>query len=215
MLANIGRGPLDGSYEALHLISGSGQGSHVDLGQAGQAFGSGHFTTGHRGLGHAGHSPILHGFEQVEIQGGQLGIDVLSTYFAISGTDGHSVFNMYRDISGIGGQGGTDDFSTHFEGSGVGQGEHSFISHGLQGSGLGHCCGGGGGGGGVGGIEGKEGNEGMESNSFSDLFLHPHGLGLVQTLHEFKSSKCSTVCFDFPNKYPTVSIIISPKNRYE
>ena len=42
MLANIGLGPRDGSYEALHLISGSEQGAHDAAGQAGQDYGSGH-----------------------------------------------------------------------------------------------------------------------------------------------------------------------------
>lgn len=38
----------------------------------------------------------------------------------MSGSGGHSVFNIYLDISGIGGQGGTDAFNTHFVGSGSG-----------------------------------------------------------------------------------------------
>jgi len=94
VLANIGLGPREGSYDALHLISGSGQGEHDAVGHAGHAFGSGQLTTGHRGLGHGGQSPILHGFEHVEIQGGQLGIDVFRTYLDISGIEGHSVFNI-------------------------------------------------------------------------------------------------------------------------
>ena len=126
VLANIGRTAFVGSYEALHLMSGSGQGAHIAAGQAGQAFGSGHFTTGQRALGQGGHSPILQGFEQVAIQGGQAGMDDFKTYFDISGIGGHSVFNIYLDISGIGGQGGTEDFNTHFVGSGDGQGAHSF-----------------------------------------------------------------------------------------
>ena len=85
MLANMGRTGNWGSYWALHLILGSGQGAHMAAGQAGQAFGSGHLTTGHRGLGHGGHSPILQGLEQVEIQGGQLGTEDLSTYLDMSG----------------------------------------------------------------------------------------------------------------------------------
>jgi len=85
VLANIGRTGNPGSYWALHLILGSGQGAHMAAGQAGHAFGSGHLTTGHRGRGQGGHSPILQGFEQVEIQGGQLGTDDFKTYFDISG----------------------------------------------------------------------------------------------------------------------------------
>jgi hypothetical protein len=82
--------------------------------------GSGHFVTGHRGLGQGGHSPILHGFEQLAIQGGHLGTDDFNTYLDISGCAGHSVFNIYRVISGIGGQGGMLDFNTYLVTSGVG-----------------------------------------------------------------------------------------------
>jgi hypothetical protein len=113
-----------GVYEALHLISGSGQGAHVAAGQAGHALGSGHFTTGQRGRGQGGHSPILHGLEHVLMHGGHLGTDDLRTYLDISGCGGHSVFNMYLDISGIGGQGGTVAFNTHLLGSGSGQAGH-------------------------------------------------------------------------------------------
>jgi hypothetical protein len=66
-------------------MSGSGHGAHIDAGHAGHAFGSGHFTTGHLGRGHGGHSPILHGFEHVLIQGGHLGTEVFNTYLDISG----------------------------------------------------------------------------------------------------------------------------------
>lgn len=45
----------------------------------------------------------------------------------MSGNGGHSVFNIYLDISGIGGQGGTDAFKTHFVGSGSGH-----VGHGGQ-----------------------------------------------------------------------------------
>ena len=113
-----------GIYAALHLISGSGHGAHTAAGQAGHALGSGHLTVGHRGLGQGGHSPILQGLEHVEMQGGHLGTDVLSTYLDISGNGGHSVFSIYLDISGIGGQGGTVAFRTHLLGSGSGQGGH-------------------------------------------------------------------------------------------
>lgn len=99
---------------------GSGQGAHCAAGHAGHALGSGHLTTGQRGRGQAGHSPILQGLEQVEMQGGHLGTDDFRTYLDISGRGGHSVFNMYLLISGIGGQGGTVAFSTHLAGSGNG-----------------------------------------------------------------------------------------------
>ena len=105
----------------MHWTLGSGQGAHWAAGHAGQAFGSGHCTTGHRGRGQGGHSPILHGLEQPAMQGGHLGTDDFRTYFDISGRGGHSVFNMYLDNSGIGGQGGTVARRTHFPGSGEGQ----------------------------------------------------------------------------------------------
>jgi len=128
VLANIGLTAGPDSYEALHLISGSGQGEHIAVGQDGHGFGSGQFTTGHLALGQGGHSPILHGFVHVAMQGGQLGIDVFNVYFDISGIGGHSVLSIYLDISGIAGQGGTDVFRTHFVGSGSLHGGHSLLS---------------------------------------------------------------------------------------
>ncbi len=49
---------------------GSGHGAHMAAGHAGHALGSGHLTTGQRGRGHGGHSPILHGLLHVLMQGG-------------------------------------------------------------------------------------------------------------------------------------------------
>jgi hypothetical protein len=118
----MGRTGALGSYAALHLIFGSGQGAQIADGHAGHALGSGHCTTGQRGRGQGGHSPILHGFEQVLMQGGHFGTEDLRTYFDMSGIGGHSVFSIYFDISGIGGQGGTVAFNTHLLGSGSGQG---------------------------------------------------------------------------------------------
>jgi len=119
----------------LHWISGSGQGAHCAAGHAGHAFGSGHLTTGQRGRGQGGHSPILQGLEQVEIQGGHFGTDDLSTYFDISGSGGHSVLSMYLDISGRGGHGGTADFFIHLDISGVGHdgqgGQRSRAAYGI------------------------------------------------------------------------------------
>ena len=99
---------------------GSGQGAQEAAGQAGQALGSGHLTTGHRGRGQAGHAPILHGFEQVEIQGGHFGTEDFRTYLDMSGRGGHSVLSMYLDMSGTGGHGGMVDLRTHLLGSGRG-----------------------------------------------------------------------------------------------
>jgi hypothetical protein len=135
VLANIGRTGVLGSYAALHLMRGSGHGAHCAAGQAGHAFGSGHFTTGQRGRGQGGHSPILQGFEHVEIQGGHCGTLLFSTYLLISGSGGHSVFSIYLLISGIGGQGGTVAFSTHLLGSGSLQGGQL---GGIPGRGRGH-----------------------------------------------------------------------------
>ena len=99
---------------------GSGQGAQDAAGHAGQALGSGHLTTGQRGRGHGGHSPILHGLEHVEIQGGHLGTEDLSTYLDMSGRGGHSVLSIYLDMSGSGGHEGTVDLRTHLLGSGRG-----------------------------------------------------------------------------------------------
>jgi len=103
---------------------GSGHGAHCAAGHAGQALGSGHFTTGQRGRGQGGHSPILQGLEHVDIHGAHFGTEDFNTYLDISGCGGHSVFNIYLDISGIGGQGGTVAFNTHLLGSGSGHSGH-------------------------------------------------------------------------------------------
>ena len=106
----------------MHCIFGSAQGETCTDGHAGHGFGSGQFATGHLGRGQGGHSPILHGFEQVLMHGGHLGTDDLRTYLDISGWAGHSVFNIYLVISGIGGHGGIVDFKTYFVPSGTGHG---------------------------------------------------------------------------------------------
>ena len=120
--ASIGLTLLVGSYCALHCTLGSGQALTCTGGHDGQGFGSGHLATGHLARGQGGHSPILHGLEQLLIHGGHLGTDDFNTYLDISGCAGHSVFNMYLVISGIGGHGGIVDFNTYFVGSGTGQG---------------------------------------------------------------------------------------------
>ena len=125
VLANMGLTGVFGSYAALHFIRGSGQGAHCAAGQAGHALGSGHLTIGHRGRGHGGHSPILHGLEHVLMQGGHWGTLDLRTYLDMSGNGGHSVFSIYLLISGMGGQGGTVAFKTHLLGSGSAHGGHA------------------------------------------------------------------------------------------
>jgi hypothetical protein len=62
-----------GSYLALHVTCGSGQRGGSTGAQGAHAFGSGQLTTGQRGLGQGGHSPILQGLLHVLIQGGQAG----------------------------------------------------------------------------------------------------------------------------------------------
>ena len=81
-------------------MRGVSHGLHSVTGQAGQGLGSGHCTTGQRGRGQGGQSPILQGLEQPAMQGGHLGTDDFKTYLDISGRGGHSVFNMYLDRSG-------------------------------------------------------------------------------------------------------------------
>jgi len=102
-------------------MRGASHGLHSTAGQAGQALGSGHCTTGQRGRGQGGHSPILQGLVQPAMQGGHLGTEDFRTYFDISGREGHSVFNMYLERSGRGGQGGIVARRTHLPGSGEGQ----------------------------------------------------------------------------------------------
>jgi hypothetical protein len=198
-------------------MSGSEQGAQDTAGHAGHAFGSGHCTTGHRGLGQGGQSPILQGFEHVAMHGGQLGMDVFNTYFDISGTDGHSVFNIYRDMSGTGGHGGTDVFKTYFVGSGWGQGEHSLSTHFLQGGGIGT---------GTSTILGisiyfVSGTSTILGIStyfvccwLSAFLLHPHGLGFLQTLQPGISSNFSMLTFAFPSKNPRKRTIIKPTIIY-
>ncbi len=89
-----------GSYFALQLTVGSGQRGGSTAAQGGHSFGFGHSTTGQRGRGHGGQSPILQGLLQVEIHGGQGGTADFRMYLDMSGGEGHSVFSIYFDISG-------------------------------------------------------------------------------------------------------------------
>ena len=83
--ANIGRTEPASAKELLQLTCGSGQRSGEIVGHGWQGRGSGHLTTGQRGLGHGGHSPILQGLLQEAIQGGHLGTEDFKTYLDISG----------------------------------------------------------------------------------------------------------------------------------
>jgi hypothetical protein len=83
-----------GSYLALQETWGSGQRGGSTGAQGGQLLGSGQVTTGHRGLGQGGQSPILQGLLHVLIQGGQGGTADLRTYLDMSGGAGHSLLSM-------------------------------------------------------------------------------------------------------------------------
>jgi hypothetical protein len=123
--AKYGRTCCMGASSALHFTTVGGQ---TCLGQGaggGHFVGSGHFTSGHLGLGQGGHSPLglLH-LLQSRITGCGLGIELFNTYWLKSGTGGHSVFNIYLLKSGIGGHGGIVLFNTYWLRSGSRQGGH-------------------------------------------------------------------------------------------
>ena len=63
--------------------------------------GGGHLTSGQRGRGQGGHIPegFVH-LLQSRMTGWGLGIELLSTYWDRSGTEGHSVLSMYLLRSG-------------------------------------------------------------------------------------------------------------------
>jgi hypothetical protein len=67
------------SYSARQFTFGSGQRGGSTVAQGAHCFGSGHWTTGPRGRGQGGPSPILQGLLQVLIQGGQAGTALFST----------------------------------------------------------------------------------------------------------------------------------------
>jgi hypothetical protein len=110
-----------GSYLALHVTWGSGQRGGSTEAQGGHFVGGGHSTTGQRGRGQGGQSPILQGLLQVVMQGGQGGTADFRMYLDMSGGAGHSVLSIYLDMSGWGGQGGTEDFRTYLDQSICGQ----------------------------------------------------------------------------------------------
>lgn len=106
-----------------HLTTGVG---HVIRGQGaggGHFVGSGHMTSGQRGRGQGGHSPLdFAHLLQSRITGWGVGTELFSTYLLKSGTGGHSVFSMYWLISGQATGGGIVDFSTYLLKSGSRQG---------------------------------------------------------------------------------------------
>jgi hypothetical protein len=112
-------------------------------------------------------------------------------------------------MSGIGGQGGTDDFNTYFVLSGTGQGAHSSrVSSRL--SRLSSLC--------------LSLSSRLSSFSLSlssrwtkseTLFFgQPHGFGLWHTLHPSKSSNLSTFALELPNKYPIRRTTDNATNKY-
>jgi hypothetical protein len=118
--ARKGRTVLTLLSSALHFTVWGGQTGRGQGAGGGQTVGAGHFTSGQRG---GGHSPAS--FLQAElsmITGCCLGMLLLSTYLLRSGTGGHSVFSIYRDISGQAGQGGIVLFNTYLLMSGSRQG---------------------------------------------------------------------------------------------
>lgn len=93
--AKKGRTGVDGDSSALHFTTGCGQAERSQGGQAGHTVGGGHFTSGQRGRGQAGHSP--QSFPQAELStmiGSGVGMELLRTYWERSGVGGHSVFSM-------------------------------------------------------------------------------------------------------------------------
>ena len=83
-----------GSYLALQVTLGSGQRGGSTAAQGGQVVGGGQVTTGQRGRGQGGHSPILHGLLQVLMQGGHGGTADFRMYLDMSGGAGHSDLSM-------------------------------------------------------------------------------------------------------------------------
>ena len=81
----MGRTDPASANELLQLTCGSGQRSGWTTGHGWQGRGSGHLTTGQRGRGQGGHSPILQGLLQEAIQGGHLGTEDFRTYLDMSG----------------------------------------------------------------------------------------------------------------------------------
>ena len=125
--ARKGRTGCTGVSSALHFTFVVGQASRLQGGHAGHTVGSGHFTSGQRGLGQGGQSPqfaFLHE-ELSTMMGSGVGIELFNTYCERSGTGGHSVLSIYWLISGQIVFGGTEDLRTYFVISGMG-GHESF-----------------------------------------------------------------------------------------
>ena len=79
----------------LHLTTVGGQTGRGHGAGGGHLVGGGHLTSGHRGLGHGGHSPASFLQEELSmITGWGFGMLLFRMYLLKSGTAGHSVFNM-------------------------------------------------------------------------------------------------------------------------
>ena len=119
--ARKGRTGVRGDSSALHFTTGLGHAVRSHGGQAGHTVGGGHFISGQRGRGQAGHSPQSLPQEELStIIGSGVGTELLSTYCDKSGTGGHCVFNIYWLISGHVGGGGKELLRTYFDKSGGG-----------------------------------------------------------------------------------------------
>lgn len=110
-------------------------------------------------------------------------------------------------MSGTAGQGGTEDFRTHFVGSGDGHKGHSLSIHGLHGRGLGQA-------GAFAQAHGFGALHRLHVSTGSSL-KHPHGLGLLQTSQESESANPSRVTLDFPKRKPMNSTTSNPTKTYK
>jgi hypothetical protein len=93
--AKNGRTPWEGS-SVRHFTTCGGHTARGHGAGGGHRTGSGHFTSGQRGRGHGGHSPLdFAHLLQSRITGCGVGTELLRTYLLRSGIGGHSVFNIY------------------------------------------------------------------------------------------------------------------------
>ena len=104
---------LSETSSALHFTVVGGQTARGQGAGGGQLTGAGHFTSGQRARGQGGHSPAsLRQAVLSMITGCCFGMLLFNTYLLKSGTGGHSVFNIYCDMSGKEGQEGIVVFNT-------------------------------------------------------------------------------------------------------
>jgi hypothetical protein len=110
---------VSGDSSAFHFTTGLGQAVRSHGGHAGHTVGGGHFISGQRGRGQAGHSPQSLPHEELSTMiGSGVGTELLSTYCERSGTGGHCVFSIYWLMSGHVAGGGIELLRTYFDMSG-------------------------------------------------------------------------------------------------